>query len=556
MPEPNDESIEAQFGQAIRECEALYLSAAHECCARDPTLDAGAAEKFVERMNDLHRGLLVKIFAGVAEADRRWTAAETGLAAILLEHLWQETLEGERLREAIEHLGTQAHRLKWYSLVRPFDQIPMLRERVGELETVVLRVANLVAKCDGVVTAGEAALLQTIEEEIAFQLRPLSIDDDPSAGRDEQAVAAAVEPPRATTPQSGHDVRRPQPPGGRPLGQTPPAAEKLADVLRELNQLVGIEGVKHEIVTLTNYLQLQQQRRAAGLPDTNLSLHMVFSGNPGTGKTTVARLVARIFRAMGILRSGHLVETDRSGLVAEYAGQTGPKTNQRIDEALHGVLFIDEAYSLTAAEGDDAYGREAVQTLLKRMEDDRERLVVILAGYTQPMQALLSSNPGLSSRFNTQLSFADYQPSELGRIFELLCEKNHYQLPAAVRAKLLLGLDWYYEHRDGQFGNGRLVRNLFEQTIRGMANRIAHLVPVTKELLTRFDAADLDLPEVPPEVLARATDSRQRFLVVCPGCRGKSRIPAAYLGLLVQCKGCQHRFPAAWGEAIDLADEP
>ena len=172
------------------------------------------------------------------------------------------------------------------------------------------------------------------------------------------------------------------------------AEERLAEALAELNELIGMDNVKHEITTLTNYLKHQEQRRQAKLPTASLSLHMVFTGNPGTGKTSVARIVGRIFGAMGILNKGHLVETDRSGLVAEYAGQTGPKTNKRIDEALDGVLFIDEAYSLVAESNEDAYGREAVQTLLKRMEDDRQRLVVILAGYPEPMEALLAEQSG------------------------------------------------------------------------------------------------------------------------------------------------------------------
>jgi hypothetical protein len=254
---------------------------------------------------------------------------------------------------------------------------------------------------------------------------------------------------------------------------------------------------------------------------------------------------------MGILAMGHLVETDRSGLVAQYAGQTGPRTNKKIDEALDGILFIDEAYSLVADEGDDPYGREAVQTLLKRMEDDRHRLVVILAGYPQPMAALLRSNPGLSSRFSTHLDFADYQPAELGRIFQSLCDKNRYQAPAATQARLLLGFRWLYEHRDEHFGNGRTVRNVFELAIRRLANRIAGITPITAELLTVLKPEDIELPGVPPEVLSRAADPALRFLVHCPGCGGKSRVPADYLGRAVKCKACGERFTAAGGEPLE-----
>src|SRR5438128_8094386 len=171
---------------------------------------------------------------------------------------------------------------------------------------------------------------------------------------------------------------------------------------------------------------------------------MVFTGNPGTGKTSVARILGKIFGAMGILAKGHLVETDRSGLVAEFAGQTGPKANAKIDEALDGVLFIDEAYSLVAHGGEDPYGEEAVQALLKRAEDDRHRLVVILAGYPEEMQTLLDSNPGLSSRFNRQLKFEDYSPLALAEIFGSLCHKDTYTLASGTRPKLMLGMTELY----------------------------------------------------------------------------------------------------------------
>ena len=192
-------------------------------------------------------------------------------------------------------------------------------------------------------------------------------------------------------------------PARRSRRPTPASPIHSKQALADLEQLIGLDRVKQEITTLTNYLNLQQHRQEASLPVQQLSLHMVFQGNPGTGKTTVARIVGRIFKSLGLLKRGHLVETDRAGMVAEYAGQTAPKTHRKIDEALDGILFIDEAYSLVASGQEDAYGHEAVQALVKRMEDDRHRLVVIIAGYPEPIDQLLHSNPGLSSRFNTQL---------------------------------------------------------------------------------------------------------------------------------------------------------
>lgn len=263
-----------------------------------------------------------------------------------------------------------------------------------------------------------------------------------------------------------------------------------------------------------------------------------------------ARIVAKIYGAMGILNRGHLVETDRSGLVAQYAGQTAVKTNKKIDEALDGVLFIDEAYSLIAEGGDDPYGCEAVQALLKRMEDDRQRLVVILAGYPAPMKRLLASNPGLSSRFSRHLKFADYTPCEPGQIFHRMCMKNQYVIPPGARARLLLGLQWLYDHRDEHFGNGRTVRNLFELSIRRLANRIADISRLSREQLTILDPEDIQLTGVPPERLAELAAARPLFLIACPHCGSQSPAPQEYLGRRVRCNHCQREFVANWGEPV------
>jgi hypothetical protein len=215
--------------------------------------------------------------------------------------------------------------------------------------------------------------------------------------------------------------------------------------------------------------------------------------------------------------------------VAHYAGQTSSKTHKKIDEALDGVLFIDEAYSLVAEQGDDAYGNEAVQALLKRIEDDRERLVVILAGYPESMDRLLDANPGLASRFGRRLDFPDYRVPELGGIFLAMCEANDYTLPAATRLRLIAGFQHLLDRRDEKFGNGRLARNVFETAIRRLANRIADVAPLTADLLTTIEPADILLPDVPDQVYRGLDDPHLRLSSVCPGCHEKVRCQSGLL---------------------------
>lgn len=239
----------------------------------------------------------------------------------------------------------------------------------------------------------------------------------------------------------------------------------------QLNDLIGLESVKKEISTFYNFLSLQKKREEQGLPLPTTSYHCVFTGNPGTGKTTVARIMAGIYKNLGILKSGHLVEVDRSKLVAEYVGQTAVKTNKVIDEALDGVLFIDEAYTL-AGEGND-FGKEAIDTLLKRMEDDRKRLVVIVAGYTNEMKKFIDSNPGLQSRFNRYINFPDYTTSEMIQIFEKMANKYHYIVDESMKSALATYIDAKLNLHEEHFGNARFVRNLFEKCLENQANRIA-----------------------------------------------------------------------------------
>jgi len=237
-------------------------------------------------------------------------------------------------------------------------------------------------------------------------------------------------------------------------------------------------------------------------------------------------------------------------------GQTADRTNKTVDKALDGVLFIDEAYSLVSDEGDDPFGHEALQILLKRMEDNRDRLVVVLAGYPKEMKRLLAANPGLSSRFQRTFDFPDYSAVDLCRIVQTLCEKNHYTLPAETRARLILGFAYLRRSRDKHFGNGRLARNIFEQAIRRLANRVADIVPLTKELLTRLEPSDFALGDVPEAAVGAEATRALQVSVICPGCQHVSRFKATNLGRRVQCTRCQAHFTADWGEAPDGDNGP
>jgi type VII secretion ATPase EccA len=260
----------------------------------------------------------------------------------------------------------------------------------------------------------------------------------------------------------------------------------------ELDGLIGLESVKRDVEALTNYIRIQKTREEKGLMTSPISYHCVFTGNPGTGKTTVARILAKIYKNLGVVSKGHLVETDRSGLVAEYVGQTAVKTNKIIDSALDGVLFIDEAYSLIAGAEND-YGKEAIATLLKRMEDDRNRLVVILAGYTKEMKDFIDSNPGLQSRFNRYIEFPDYNADELYQIFCKQIKKFQYTMSDEAAEALKSYLAYEVAHKDQNFGNGRFVRNLFERTLQQQANRLSREVNLTTEKLSEITKEDIPI---------------------------------------------------------------
>lgn len=264
------------------------------------------------------------------------------------------------------------------------------------------------------------------------------------------------------------------------------------DPMEDLNELIGLTGIKHDVRELYDFTKIQKLRKNAGMKTVPVSMHLVFTGNPGTGKTTVARILARLYKQIGVLSTGQLVECDRSGLVAGYVGQTAVKTQKKIEEAMGGVLFIDEAYSLarSADQGTD-FGQEAIDTILKAMEDHRDEFVVIVAGYTKPMETFIHSNPGLQSRFNKFIEFPDYTVDELLAIFDLNCRKYEYVPDPEAREQVKTLLMLRKAQMPENFANAREVRNLFETIITNQARRIAVLEHPTKEEMQRITLEDL-----------------------------------------------------------------
>ncbi len=271
--------------------------------------------------------------------------------------------------------------------------------------------------------------------------------------------------------------------------EEPKEKPRVEDLLVELNSMVGLDGVKREVNSLVNLLQVQRLREKHGLKNSVMSRHLVFSGNPGTGKTTVARIIAKIYNALGILESGQLIEVDRAGLVSGYIGQTATKTTAVIESALGGILFIDEAYSLTVGKGEGDFGQEAIDTLLKAMEDHRDDLIVIVAGYSDLMQEFLASNPGLKSRFNTFIEFKNYTPEELMRILVQMCAQQDYKL--SDEAKSFAKAYFEIQSQQENFANAREVRNFLEHAISRQATRLVLNKITDKEGLSLLTLEDV-----------------------------------------------------------------
>lgn len=441
----------------------------------DPFADGPSVTDMVCSLDKYLQGCLLKI--GVAQG--ALSPEELYFITSLPDEFDEVCARNRGYRRFIKLISVESFKAdggKFYDFEKPpmfleklsedFDEAPMM------IRSNLQIIFNAFSAIDGVFAEAEA--------DVALEL--LDKIDDGSKDYTPDIPAPVDEE------NSAPDTEKPKPKSIDKSGLDSEDGD-LDSALKELEDLIGLDGVKREVLDCINLLRVNKMRKEKGLPELQTSNHMVFTGNPGTGKTTVARIMAKIYKSLGVVSKGQLVETDRSGLVAGYMGQTALKTAQVIKKAKGGVLFIDEAYSLSSEEGSQDYGKEAIDTLVKGMEDYRDDLVVIVAGYVNEMKKFISMNPGLRSRFNKYINFVDYSAEEMLSIFKRQCEKTQFIISAEAEEAALA---YFAENQnDATFGNGRGVRNFFDRVVMNQATRILTISNPTEMEFRTLKAEDI-----------------------------------------------------------------
>lgn len=353
-----------------------------------------------------------------------------------------------------------------------------------------LDIAHVVASLDVVTSAAELTAISALRSKLLAGMRSSDADAANLAGPKGTQPKRSAEPVADAEPESAAGAEEE---AETDTAKADPPERPLEELLAELDTLVGLREVKERVHLVADFLCVQGLRAARNLPTMETSNHLVFTGNPGTGKTTVARLLAQIYRTLGVVARGQLIETDRSGLVAGFVGQTAPLVRAKFDEAEEGMLFIDEAYTLVRG-GENDFGREAIDQIVKLMEDRRDSVVLVVAGYPEEMQQFLSANPGLRSRFPTTIEFPDYSTEELMQIVDSMGTKERYELTPEARTAFAAQLDSL--PREKGFGNARVARNMFEAAVNRHASRVVKLEQPTEHDLTALVPADLGAPDL------------------------------------------------------------